>query len=188
MDHSLGAFIADARREAYFDDTIFMLFGDHGRFAGSDRLARAEDAVGLTRVHVPAVILGRRVPGAPREIEAPASEVDVLPTLAALAGVPYVNTTLGRDLLDPRFDATRFAFTIADHLTEPKIGLLTAGGYLKLSVKGGPVSFFDLRSEAPHDIAGENPEKTRALAGLCRGLYEASRWLMYHNAPPPGVE
>ncbi|MFH1177738.1 MAG: sulfatase-like hydrolase/transferase [Acidobacteriota bacterium] len=185
MDHALGAFFADARREAYFDDTIFILFGDHGRFAASESLARAEDAVGLTRVHVPAVIYGRPVPGAPREIEAPASEVDVLPTLAALAGLPYVNTTLGRDLLDPRFDATRFAFTIADHYTEPKIGLLTAGGYLKMSAKGGPASFFDLRGDVPSDIAGQNPEKTRALARQCRGLYEASRWLMYHNAPPP---
>ena len=181
MDHALGTFFADARREAYFDNTIFIMFGDHGRFTGSDRLARQENAVGLMQLHVPAVIYGRPVPGAPRVIEAPASEVDVLPTLAGLAGLGYVNTTLGRDLLDPRFAATRFAFTIADHYTNPKIGLVTADGYLQTLASSGTPRLYDLRGEEAAEITGQDPERVAALSRLCHGLYEAARWLMYHN-------
>ncbi len=181
MDHALGAFFADARREAYFDNTIFILFGDHARFTGSDALARAENQVGLMQLHVPAVIYGRPLPGTPRVIEAPASEIDVLPTLAGLAGLAYVNTTLGRDLLDPRFDTTRFAFTIADHYTNPKIGLVTADGYLQTPAAGGQPRLFDVRGVEAADITARDPERVRTLSRLCHGLYEASRWLMYHN-------
>lgn len=181
MDHTLGAYFSDARREAYFDNTIFIMFGDHGRFTGSDALARVENKVGLMQLHVPAVIYGRPLAETPRVIDAPASELDVLPTLAGLAGVPYVNTTLGRDLLDPRFDATRYAFTIADHYTNPKIGLITADGYLQTPAAGGQARLLDLRGAEAADISARDAERTRALDRLCHGLYEAARWLMYHN-------
>jgi phosphoglycerol transferase MdoB-like AlkP superfamily enzyme len=184
MDHTLGAYFSDARREAYFDNTIFIMFGDHGRFTGSDALARVENQVGLMQLHVPAVIYGRPLAETPRVIDAPASELDVLPTLAGLAGVPYVNTTLGRDLLDPRFDATRYAFTIADHYTNPKIGLITADGYLQTPAAGGPPRLLDLRGAEAADITARDAERTRALDRLCHGLYEAARWLMYHNGEP----
>jgi len=182
MDHSLGVFFSIARQEAYFPDTIFVLFGDHGSFRSLAKVTSAEAQFGLTRFHVPAVIVGSPVPGAPRAIDAPASEVDVLPTIAGLVGVPYVNTTLGRDLLDPRFDSSRFAFTIDEHFREPKIGLVTGDIYLQIPTGGGPTRWADLRGDGATEIAAEDPERARTLERLCRGLYEASRWLMYHNA------
>jgi phosphoglycerol transferase MdoB-like AlkP superfamily enzyme len=182
MDHSLGVFFSIARQEAYFPDTIFVLFGDHGSFRSLAKVTSAEAQFGLTRFHVPAVIVGSPVPGAPRAIDAPASEVDMLPTIAGLVGVPYVNTTLGRDLLDPRFDSSRFAFTIDEHFREPKIGLVTGDIYLQIPTGGGPTRWADLRGDGATEIAAEDPERARTLERLCRGLYEASRWLMYHNA------
>ena len=182
MDHSLGVFFSVARQEAYFPDTIFVLFGDHGSFRSLAKVTSAETQFGLTRFHVPAVIVGSPVPGAPRAIDAPASEVDVLPTIAGLVGVPYVNTTLGRDLLDPRFDSSRFAFTIDEHFREPKIGLVTGDIYLQIPTGGGPTRWADLRGDGATEIAAEDPARAHTLERLCRGLYEASRWLMYHNA------
>jgi len=182
MDHSLGVFFSIARQEAYFPDTIFVLFGDHGSFRSLAKVTSAEAQFGLTRFHVPAVIVGSPVPGAPRAIDAPASEVDVLPTIAGLVGVPYVNTTLGRDLLDPRFDSSRFAFTIDEHFREPKIGLVTGDIYLQIPTGGGPTRWADLRGDGATEIAAEDPARARTLERLCRGLFEASRWLMYHNA------
>ena len=182
MDHSLGVFFSLAQQEAYFPDTIFVLFGDHGSFRSLAELTSAEAQLGLTRFHVPAVIVGHPVTGTPRVIDTPASEVDVLPTIAGLVGVPYVNTTLGRDLLDPRFDSSRFAFTIDEHFREPKIGLITGDTYLQIPTGGGPTRWADLREKGATETAAQDPERVRTLERLCRGLYEASRWLMYHNA------
>ena len=182
MDHALGVFLAEARREAYFENTIFVLFGDHGLLGSSSNLPRAEDLLSVTNFHVPFVIVGPPVPGAPRVIDTVASEVDVLPTIASMVGVGYVNTTLGRDLFDPRFDATRYAFTIADHYREPKVGLVTADAYLQIGTANGQVRFVERDGDGTTDVAARNPTRVRDLTTLCRGLFEASRWLMYHNA------
>ena len=131
---------------------------------------------------MPAVIFGHPVTGTPRVIDTPASEVDVLPTIAGLVGVPYINTTLGRDLLDSRFDPNRFAFTVDEHYREPKIGLITGEAYLQIPTGGGPTRWADLRGNGATETAAEDPERARTLERLCRGLYEASRWLMYHNS------
>ena len=182
MDHSVGVFFSLARHETYFADTIFVLFGDHGSFRSLADLTGAEARLGLTRFHVPAVIVGHPVAGTPRVIDTPASEVDVLPTIAGLVGVPYINTTLGRDLLDSRFDSGRFAFTIDEHYREPKIGLITGDAYLQIPTGGGPTRWADLRGNGATETASVVPERARTLERLCRGLYEASRWLMYHNS------
>ncbi|PWB76382.1 MAG: hypothetical protein C3F15_05335 [Holophagae bacterium] len=181
MDHSLGVFFSLARQEAYFPNTIFVLLGDHGSFSSLADLTSAEARFGLTRFHVPAVIVGSPLPGTPRVIDTPASEVDVLPTIAGIVGVPYVNTTLGRDLLDSRFDSIRFAFTIDEHFREPKIGLITGDTYLQIPTGGGPTRWADLREQGATEVATTDPERAHTLERLCRGLYEASRWLMYHN-------
>jgi phosphoglycerol transferase MdoB-like AlkP superfamily enzyme len=182
MDHSLGVFFTIARKEEYFPDTIFVLFGDHGSFRSLAKVKSTEASIGVTRFHVPAVIVGRPVPGTRRVIDAPASEVDVLPTIAGLVGIPYVNTTLGRDLFDPRFDSSRYAFTIDDHIRDPKIGLVTADAYLQIQTGGGTLRFMDLQGDGTADLGVQNPERVGGLERLCRGLYEVSRWLMYHNA------
>ncbi len=182
LDHSLGLFFAMARREAYFADTVFVLFGDHGSYTSTAEFEKAESTLNLTKFHVPCVIVGAPVQGAPRVIDAVASEVDVLPTIAGIAGVPYVNTTLGRDVLDPRFDATRYAFTIDAHSVDPKLGLIAADAYLQAGAAGDDVRLWALAGDGTTDLAGRSPERARELARLCRGLFQAARWLMYHNA------
>ena len=182
MDHSLGLFFAMARRETYYRDTIFVLFGDHGSYTSTAAFEKTESALDLTKFHVPAVIVGLPVPGAPRVLDTVASEVDVLPTIAGLAGLGYVNTTLGRDLLDPRFDAARYAFTIDAHSLDPKLGLVTADTYLQVGAGGGDARLMELAGGGAVDLAGRSPERAVELTRLCRGLYQASRWLMYHNA------
>ena len=182
LDHSLGLFFSIARRETYYQSTIFVLFGDHGSYTSTAEFEKAESALDLTRYHVPGVIVGPPVPGTPRVIDSVASEVDVLPTVAGLAGVPYVNTTLGRDLLDSRFDASRYAFTIDAHSLDPKLGLITADAYLQVGAGGGDARLMELTGDGTVDLAGRSPDRVRELTSLCRGVYETSRWLMYHNA------
>jgi phosphoglycerol transferase MdoB-like AlkP superfamily enzyme len=182
LDHSVGVFFSIARREAYFQDTIFVLFGDHGSFSSTAAFEKAESALDLTRFHVPGIIVGPPVPGTPRVIDTLASEVDVLPTIAGLVGVPYVNTTLGQDLLDSRFESKRYAFTLDDHSLDPKLGLVTADAYLQIGVANGQVRLVELGGDGTTDVAARYPARVRELTRMCRGLYEASRWLMYHNA------
>lgn len=185
LDHSLGWFFEQARKEAYFGNTVFVLLGDHGLPGSAAHLPYGTAELALVRFQVPLLVYA---PGllAPRSVDTVASEVDVLPTVAGVTGTPYRNTTLGRDLLDPRFDDRRYAFTMTDQFRVPEIGLLGDRFYLRMPRGGGTPTLHDLQSTNPvADVAGTHPGETASMQALCRGLFETARYMLVHNKPAP---
>jgi phosphoglycerol transferase MdoB-like AlkP superfamily enzyme len=110
LDWCIGQFMQKARQEKYFDNTIFAFIGDHGIIGSpGPHLPKSWKELAITQGHTPLLIYAPRYVK-PRRIESWAQQVDVMPTIASLVGIGYRNTTLGRDLLDPQFDAMRVAF------------------------------------------------------------------------------
>ncbi len=180
FDHSLGHFFDLARRAPWFRDTVFVLYGDHGNPATHDI---AFERLGLTGVHSPLIVHAPgRLPGG-RVIDTPASLLDLLPTALGIVGVPYLNTTLGRDLFAPRAAEERFAL-LPD-------GLLDVEFLLKESPAGG-YRLHRYRSPDPtRDLARDEPEKLRQMKRLREALRDTARYLLYHNpqrAHPGQVE
>lgn len=180
LDFSVKRFMEIAAEEAYFEDTLFIFFGDHGLagYAG-DHAPKAVNQLEINRFHVPLLFYGKNlVPIETRDTVA--SQVDVLPTTASLLKVPYTNTTLGRDLLDPRFDETRFAFTIQRDKRE--IGLLDGDYYMLMNLDGSHKTLHDLRADEPRvDVSAENPERMQKLSDYCLGIFETANYMRYHN-------
>ncbi|MFZ9838325.1 MAG: LTA synthase family protein [Opitutaceae bacterium] len=192
MDFAFGKFLAAARQAPYFRDTIFVFIGDHG--IGGDagaRLPRAWTEQHLTRYHVPLLFYA---PGriAPARIGSVASMVDVLPTIAGLAGVTVRNTTLGRDLLArERADggADNVAF-IMDH-NDRTIGVVRGGWYGVQDFPGGRQQVVWARAgePAPTVVPPALPAELRAWS---EAFHETSRHLLLHNrkvaaSPPPAA-
>jgi phosphoglycerol transferase MdoB-like AlkP superfamily enzyme len=95
-DWSLGEFIRAARSTSWFDNTVFIVFGDHPVriFAGiGTRAADMRD-----RLHVPMLIYapGRIEPGVSNTVS---SQLDVLPTLMELLGFNGTYSAVGESLL-----------------------------------------------------------------------------------------
>lgn len=181
LDHAVGWFIDNARREEYFADTLFVFFGDHGLGGDAGRhVAAGETQLDLGSYRVPLVIYA---PGLvePRRETKVASQIDLLPTVAALAGRPYRQRTLGRDLLDPRFDGSRYAFTV-DH-GRRTIGLVGAEGFVfRIGMDGKGARLYRSGGAAPRDdLSATEPERTREMKDLTLAIYETSKYLLHHN-------
>jgi phosphoglycerol transferase MdoB-like AlkP superfamily enzyme len=182
MDHSIGAFMEMARTGGYFDNTIFVFHGDHGLGREAAHRPAFEKELFLTRNHVPLLFYAPGRLGAPRMIDRVASEVDVLPTIAGLAGQPYVNSTFGRDLFDPRFDDRRHAFTIL-HMPVPHLGLIGADYYFTIKADGTGRQLFPTADGVPvTNVIEAHAETAREMEAICLGLYEFARYIRYHNA------
>jgi len=184
MDHSLGHFLKIAEQEDYFDNTLFVFFGDHGIHAPTgDHIPAYEAQLKLQGLRVPLVFYSKSLINSPRVFDTIASEVDVMPTVASLTGTSYLNTTLGRDLTDTQFDEERYAFTI-EHGSNRTIGLLSEDYYLMMQPGGTKPRLHDLNSINPRaNVASKNQELTDSLSSKLTHIWNTIRYMRENNGP-----
>lgn len=175
MDYAIGNYFRAAKDEPYFKNTVFFLYGDHGTATTLDVPWKT---IGLSSHHIPLSIYS---PGNldPRVIDDVVSSVDVLPTAAAIAGLPYVDTTFGRDMLAPRPRESRFAYLATGN---------TRGAaddeFLLMYDPAGTARLFRYDSAEPaKDLGAELPGKKRQMEELTKGLEQAAGFMLYHNPP-----
>lgn len=182
LDHSLGHYMRLARREAYFNNTVFVIFGDHGVPGYADHLPPGFGKHQLTQHQVPLLIYGPGVIKGSRTIEAVTSELDVMPTVAGLIGKPYLNTTLGRDALGLVPGDRRGAFILIPYLNPAPIGLVDKEFYFVIGSDGREQLYRYRSSEPERDVQDAYPERAREMAHLTRGLFETARYMLFNNS------
>lgn len=182
MDHSIGHFMKIASEAAYFNNTLFVFFGDHGIQAATGKHTPVyKEQLKLQGLNVPLVIYGKSVISKPEVFDTIASEVDVLPTIAALTHTSYLNTTLGRDLLDTAFDNERYAFTI-EHGSNRTIGLLSDEYYMQMQPDGSKKSLHMLNNDdARKNVAGEHPELMDTFTTRLTALWDTIMYIRENN-------
>lgn len=174
LDYSIGHFFKLARRAAYFKNTIFVMYGDHGTHAPTPI---PWEQLRLAQYHVPLVIYAPGLIEERRRIDTVASLVDAMPTCLSLMGIAYLNTTLGRNLLVSRPGDRRFALV--------PYGLLTDEFLLRVDPRD-EAHLYRYRSDTPMvELHDQFVEETMRLQRFYEGLYETSKYLIHHNPPRP---
>jgi phosphoglycerol transferase MdoB-like AlkP superfamily enzyme len=91
-DYSIGEFFREARKHAWFDNTIFIVAADHGARA----YGKAD--IPLYSYEIPMLILApKHLP--PRTIDTLTSQIDVAPTVLGMLGLPYQAPFFGQDVM-----------------------------------------------------------------------------------------
>ena len=106
-DYALGQFLAEASKQPWFDNTIFLITADHCAASAG----RTE--IPLHKYHIPALIFA---PGfvAPQQIEGIVSQIDLMPTLLSLLDMNYDSHFYGRSIFDPDYVNRAFIATYQD--------------------------------------------------------------------------
>jgi phosphoglycerol transferase MdoB-like AlkP superfamily enzyme len=185
QDYSLGRFFEMAKKQKWYDNTIFMVFGDHG-LPHNNAINVPDWTKSLAdHYHVPYLIHSPRYikPGVETKI---ASEMDVMPTMAGLMGVPYKTRSFGRDLFNPQFDSYRAAFSY-NWYAPFNLTLIDQDfyfEYIPYNNNGKLVkhSMNPLDKYSDENLKDKFPEKYQEMEQLSKGLYESAKYLLYHNA------
>lgn len=181
QDFSLGKFFEIAKKEPWYDNTIFVIFGDHSLPHNNAKNIPEWKKEKQNSYHVPFVVHSpkRLTPGVEHKI---ASEMDVMPTLAGLAGIPYKTRALGRDLFNPKHDAYRAAFSYS--WTAPfNLSLIDEEFYYEFipgNAHGRLIKYSESNDDI--DVRERFPEKYKQMQDLANGLYETGRYLLHNNA------
>ena len=180
QDHSLGKFFEMAKKEKWYENTIFLVFGDHSLPHNNAKNVQDWEKNLANGFHVPLIIHSPKYikPGEEMKI---ASEMDIMPTVAGLAGVPYKTRSFGRDLFNPKFDNYRAAFSYnwsaPYHIT--LIDKEFYFEYIPYNNQGRLVHHTDLHPDS--NVKDQFPDKYREMESLTKGLYESAKYLLHHN-------
>ena len=182
LDHSVKRLVELAKKEDYFDNTIFIFVGDHGLHKRADHMHNAEQVFETHTLHTPLIIYAPKLLKH-KVLDYPVSEVDIMATIGGLSNQTYVNTTMGRDILSIDFDTKdHYAFYMT-HENNPRINLISKEYILRMRADGSDVKLFDYYFDgSPINISKENPEISKKMEDTCRGIYESTRYIRYNNS------
>jgi phosphoglycerol transferase MdoB-like AlkP superfamily enzyme len=89
-DYALGKFIATAKQQEYFDNTVFLIVADH------DARVYGSGLVPIKNFRIPGIILNSGL--ANKRDRRVVSQIDLPPTLLSLIGIEDANPMIGFDL------------------------------------------------------------------------------------------
>lgn len=132
-DYALGQLIEKAKKQPWFDDTLFVVLADH--------CASSAGKIGLPveKYHIPLFVYAPRHIKA-GEVDTLSSQIDLAPTLLSLLNFSYESFFFGKDILAPGFEERAL---IANY---QKLGFLKNKKLLILS-PGKEISLIDTNSK-----------------------------------------
>ena len=180
LDHSVGLFIEKSKQYGFYDNTVFVFFGDHGiSYDNGQHRPRVETEQSVGSHNVPLLIHAPKYINA-QQINTITSHADILPVIAGLMNKPYDNTSLGRNVLAPIYHDSQYAFTISGHGGMPELGLISQDFYFKMNSNGTRARIYDLKGTTAN-VADKYPKDFKNMKDLTQAIYEAARYLVHHN-------
>lgn len=177
-DYCYKKFIEAAKKEAYFNNTIFVFVGDHGVEGNSGTLyPKAWEEQRLSDEHVPLLFYAPYLLAAGKHSE-PVSQIDVLPTIAGMLQQPYLNSTLGRDLLDSS-QKENAAFII--YHAPGWIGVVSDNYFYRKNIRISKEEFVPVKENLPALTAKQEDSAKKHLSELTSAIYETARWMLVNN-------
>ncbi|MEO7049386.1 MAG: LTA synthase family protein, partial [Ferruginibacter sp.] len=174
-DFCYSKFIEAAKKEKYFDNTIFVFVGDHGlKGDAGNMFPQSFTKQGILAQHVPLLFYAPKLL-APKRVLNVASQLDILPSVATLARQSYTNTTMGRNLFDTTDASSKFAFLIdPDKLV---IESVSNQYYYGRNLRTNKIDFVSVvNNSQPVDDSAKNH-----MSKITEAWYETARYMLLNN-------
>jgi phosphoglycerol transferase MdoB-like AlkP superfamily enzyme len=177
FDYCIKKFIEAAKTEAYFHNTIFVFVGDHGLAGNATAVYPAAwTEQRLTDEHVPLLFYAPQLL-VPQKRSEVVSQIDILPTIAGMLHKSYINTTLGRDLLDPA-KKNNYAFITN---TAGGIGMVTDDFYFSRNINFPDEQLNPVRSQALMYSKQQQDSIKMELSNFTNAFFETAKYLIMNN-------
>lgn len=171
-DRSLRPLLATLEELEIAHNTLIVVVSDHGEAFGEHGLYGHGTSNYVEEIHVPLIVVDPRVSGRGRVVNTPVMNIDVLPTILDLAGVPIPEQAHGMSLAASVRGRRQPELTARGVYSEgARLGFVGAVrvGRLSLVIDGHRKGrLFDLRTdpEQRNDLSAQLPHVVRALETL----------------------
>jgi phosphoglycerol transferase MdoB-like AlkP superfamily enzyme len=170
-DWALSSFIRRCEKTEWGQNTIFVLVGDHGL-----KLNDA-DEVPLSYNHVPLIIKAPSLYRKGKVMHGMANQTDIFPTVMGMLGLPYIQNTLGYDLMH---ENRPYAFFSQDE----KLGVIN-DKFLYVSRKSGHESIALYNENQGIDLSDQYTITKEEMSSFATQMLHVSEWMIVKNLTRP---
>jgi len=178
-DWALGRFFDAVQKMPFYDETLFVLVGDHG-FGNEERLTEMD----LNRFHVPLLLIAPKVQEHFGQYNTTVgSQVDVVPTILGRFGQPYRHQCWGRDLLALPQDDPGFA-VIKPSGSDRTMALINGDTmFIRPQHRDTQTLRFDLDQRTAQDL--DDAERSKTMAVELQAYVESALEALQQNNTAP---
>ena len=177
-DYCFKKFIEAAKKESYFNNTIFVFVGDHGLEGNATAMyPQAWNDQRLADEHIPLLFYAPALL-TPQQHNETVSQVDVLPTAAAMAGQVYKNSTLGRDLTDTS-KKQNAAFII--YHAPGWIGIVNDQYFYRKNIHMQKDELVSVTKDLLMLTTRQKDSVKKEMSRLTSAIYETAKWMLVNN-------
>ena len=163
-DWSLRKLVYLCSGKSWFEHTLFVFIADHG--APLD----AVYDMPVSYHHSPLIFFSPALLGEPRVITSPGNQVDVFPTIMGILKLPYINNTLGIDLLKKSRPFSYFS-------SDDKIGVIGNGFFLVMR-PGGEESLYRYRHRDTGNYIHQYPAVADSMKQYALVNMQVAQWMV----------
>lgn len=158
-DYAIGKFFEEIKSKPYFDDTVFVIVGDHGaRVYG-------REAIPMQTYELPLIVYSPKHIK-PRTVEALGSQIDIAPTVLGLLNMSYDSVFFGRDLL---MGDVHDKYALLSHNRD--VALYEHGELDELGIrKGSSTLIYDKKTNTQTTVA-RNEEQIKNAVSIYQEAY-----------------
>ncbi|RVU41466.1 LTA synthase family protein [Lujinxingia sediminis] len=98
VDHFVANVMAQYKELGFYEDTLFVIVGDHGEGFGEHGRRQHDNVIYQEGLHIPMMLYSPALPDLAGRVEPPVSQIDLLPTIASLLGYALDTDYPGVDL------------------------------------------------------------------------------------------
>jgi phosphoglycerol transferase MdoB-like AlkP superfamily enzyme len=166
VDNTLRNFIESASKEAWFQNTIFVILGDHGAVIGQQKYDMS-----ISYNHIPCIIYSPLFDDVPKRFKQYGSQIDLFPTLMGLLNIPYTNNSLGIDLL--KDERSRMFF-----VSDTRLGCIDDKYFYVRNLNNNSDFLYDLHSEQVENLSEKYPDITTDFRDYAVSMTVAADYLI----------
>lgn len=172
-DWSIRHFLELAKKEAWYNNTVFIFIADHGGVVGTTPYDMP-----LSYHHVPLIIFSPDTTFIkPQAYDMTGGQIDVFPTVMGLLKLSYVNNTFGIDLLREKRPCIMFS-------ADDKIGCIDPHRFYEWR-QHGEESFYDYSTNNPENYLTAEKAKADSMKTYAMSMIQCSKWMVEHNLCGP---
>jgi len=179
LDFNVNKFLQRAKEAGYYENTIFLFFGDHDTKMNPINQFKTEFDLGIEVHHVPMFIHAPKYVQ-PKIVSKFTKLADIFPTAASLAKIDYTNYTLGSNALDGT-NTSNIAFLYHKVNGEPGMALLKDTFCLQKTLISKTTNLYSLQTGEKEDLKEKYPKIYQHMDSLLNGFYHSTKYLYYNN-------